>query len=590
MAASPEAPVSSSTEPINRADAALIDSDLPPVRFWLLSVGISLGLLMAMLDTSIIATSLLAIGKEFESLDRINWVVLSYTLAYLGCAVLFARIADVAGRRDAFLAAFVVFLAFSIGCGCAQSLEQLLVCRALQGVGGSGLYSLSMIIWPELAPNHMKQYIAALAGLVVAVAGVLGPVFGGILTQYASWRWVFWINGPIGIVSLAVFYLSWPKEHHLPSIEKRSWKDVDYVGSALLIAAAVLVTFAFQNVARNSHGWQDSGFIAPLAVGGTCWVLLFVWEWFIESRGGGGADRLMAAFPLTLVRNHVYLATLFNTAPMGFAFFVALFSMPLRLQVVNGRESLMAGVLLLPMLAGVAAGSFAGGAISRDKNRICETLVAGSCLMVLGTALETTISDSQELDPKALGFLVFIGLGFGISASCSTMIGIVEAPVREHAPAQGITAQMRVLGSSLGIAASSVMLADEVQRQLGGVLTVTQLAAVETRGPAGVTADGGGGGTQDVQHIMDLVRQAYADAFRHDMILAAAVGALGVIAALCSYQRGRVSLLEARKRHAQDELERRRQRGADVASSPSGEPGGSRTEGKRTPGTALAEV
>jgi MFS family permease len=124
----------------------------------------------------------------------VNWVVLSYTLAYLGFAVIFSRVADVAGRRDAFLGAFVIFLAFSIACGCAQSLPQLLVFRALQGLGGSGLYSLSMIIWPELAPNHMKQYIAALAGLVVAVAGVLGPVLGGILSQYASWRWVFWIK------------------------------------------------------------------------------------------------------------------------------------------------------------------------------------------------------------------------------------------------------------------------------------------------------------------------------------------------------------------------------------------------------------
>ncbi|KLU85967.1 hypothetical protein MAPG_04986 [Magnaporthiopsis poae ATCC 64411] len=575
MAASTETPFSSSTEPINRADAALIDSDLPPVRFWLLSVGISLGLLMAMLDTSIIATSLLTIGQEFKSLDRVNWVVLSYTLAYLGCAVLFARVADVAGRRDAFLAAFVVFLAFSIGCGCAQSLEQLLVCRALQGVGGSGLYSLSMIIWPELAPNHLKQYIAALAGLVVAVAGVLGPVLGGILTQYASWRWVFWINGPIGIVSLAVFYLSWPKEHHLPSIEKRSWKDVDYVGSVLLVVAAVLVTFAFQSVSRNPHGWQDAGFIAPVAVGGTCWVLLFAWEWLLESRDGG--DRIMAAFPLLLVRNHVYSATLLNTALMGFAFFVTLFAMPLRLQVVNGRESLMAGVLLLPMLAGVAIGSFAGGAISRDRNRICETLVAGSCLTVLGTALETTISDSQELDPRALGFLVFIGLGFGISASCSTMIGIVEAPVREHAPAQGITAQMRVFGGSLGIAASSVILAREVQRQLGGELTAGQLAAVETRGPAGIAAGGDTSG-QDMQRIMALVRRAYADAFRHDMVLAAAVGAFAVVAALCTYRRGRVSLLEARRRHAQDELERRRH--LRVAPSP-GEESESTVEAKQ---------
>jgi len=147
-----------------------------------------------MLDSSIVATSLFTIGQEFNSLDRINWVALAYTLSYLGCAVLFARVADVIGRRDAFLVAFVLFFGFSLGCGFAQSLDQLIACRALQGVGGSGLYSLTMVIWPELARQDMKHVIGVLAGAVVGLAGVLGPVLGGVLTNKASWRWVFWIK------------------------------------------------------------------------------------------------------------------------------------------------------------------------------------------------------------------------------------------------------------------------------------------------------------------------------------------------------------------------------------------------------------
>lgn len=147
-----------------------------------------------MLDSSIVATSLLAIGEEFREVENINWVALAYSLAYLGCAVMFSRLTDVVGRRDAFLGAFFVFFAFSLGCGFAQSLNQLIAFRALQGVGGSGLYSITMIVWAELAPDHLKQYIAGLIGVVIAVAGVMGPVLGGILTHYASWRWVFWIK------------------------------------------------------------------------------------------------------------------------------------------------------------------------------------------------------------------------------------------------------------------------------------------------------------------------------------------------------------------------------------------------------------
>lgn len=147
-----------------------------------------------MLDTSIVATSLFTIGVEFESLQKVNWVALAYTLAFLGCAVLFARLADIIGRRDAFIISYVIFVAFSLGCGFSQNLGQLIACRALQGLGGSGLYSITMIILPELTPDHLKKFIASLIGIVIAVAGVLGPVAGGVLTHYASWRWVFWIK------------------------------------------------------------------------------------------------------------------------------------------------------------------------------------------------------------------------------------------------------------------------------------------------------------------------------------------------------------------------------------------------------------
>lgn len=147
-----------------------------------------------MLDSSIVATSLYSIGSEFGELDGINWVALAYTLAFLGCAVFFARMADVVGRRNAFVAAFVIFFSFSLGCGFAHNLTTLVACRALQGVGGSGLYSVTMIIFPELCPQKMRAWISSLIGIVVSTAGVLGPVLGGAFTASGNWRWVFWIK------------------------------------------------------------------------------------------------------------------------------------------------------------------------------------------------------------------------------------------------------------------------------------------------------------------------------------------------------------------------------------------------------------
>lgn len=147
-----------------------------------------------MLDTTIVATSLYEIGTEFDALDTVNWVALAYTLAFVGCAILFAKVSDVVGRRYAFAAAYVLFVAFSIECADAEKLRDLVICRAFQGVGGAGLYSLAIIILTEVTPLRWKKFIGAIIGVIIALAGVLGPVLGGVLTNYLTWRWIFWIK------------------------------------------------------------------------------------------------------------------------------------------------------------------------------------------------------------------------------------------------------------------------------------------------------------------------------------------------------------------------------------------------------------
>ncbi|EOO03912.1 putative mfs multidrug protein [Phaeoacremonium minimum UCRPA7] len=422
------------------------DTTIPPLRFWLLSVGICLGLFMSMLDSSIVATSLFTIGTEFNDLERMNWVALSYTLSYLGCAVFFSRMTDVIGRRDAFLVAFVIFFAFSLGCGFSHSMDTLIACRALQGVGGSGLYSVTMITLPELSPDRLRKWIASIIGIVIAMAGVLGPVLGGILTEYASWRWVFWVNGPIGAVSMVLFYLTWPKKEFLPNIEKRSWKDLDFLGSFLVIAA--------------------------------------------------------------------------------------------------------------PMLGGVAIGSSMGGAISGKKNRIFETLVAATILIMVGCALETTVSDSYNFEPKVLGFLVFIGFGFGLSASSSTMMTVIEASIQDHAPAQGILAQTRIFGGSIGIASSSAILGVKQRTQLGGVVSSSALT----------------GGTQDLTSTqLSAIRKAYNDAFTETMMVCAIVAGVGILLTLGVYRRNRMTIEEQRKEQIREETERRKAQRDTVLTTSSGQ-------------------
>ncbi|KAK2000657.1 major facilitator superfamily transporter [Colletotrichum falcatum] len=525
------------------------DTTLSTWRFWALSIGLCLGLFLSMLDASIVATSLYTISKEFDSMDLINWVALAYTLTYLSCAVMVARVSDIVGRRNAFLASFIIFFAFSLGCGFSQSLEQLVACRALQGLGGSGLYSITMIIFPEVAPKHLLQYVSSLVGLVVASAGVLGPVLGGILTHYASWRWIFWINGPIGFVSLLIFYLAWPDAKHLPTLQRRTWKELDFVGSILLVAASVLIVSSFQNVGMDSDKWTRAVFIAPVTVGSICFMLLLGWETLVSKLRN---RRIMAAIPIRLLRNRVYLATIFNTMLLGFPYLLIIYAFPIHLQIVNAKSSLLAGVLLLPMLGSVALGTALGGVVNKSKNRLFETMVVASCFVALGCGLMTTLSSSIDLEPKALGFLTFVGFGFGLSATSSTILGATESEISDRAPAQAIIAQVRILGGSFGIAASTAILGNFIRDDLAGVASPEYLSSVH------------GVGMSLTEAQAAAVRQAYTDSFRKDMQVGTILSGMAILLSLGIYRRNRVTFEEQRQMHIKTEVEQRRRGSAST--------------------------
>lgn len=354
----------------------------------------------------------------------------------------------------------------------------------------------------------------------------------------------------------------------MPDIERRRWAHLDYLGSILLVAASVLICFAFQNAGLDATLWSQAIFIAPLVFGVFSIFCLFAWEFFIEKHWEG---RKAAALPLSLLRNHVYRAGVLNTMFLGFPYFMCIYSFPIRFQVVHRKSALEAGLMLLPMLVASAVGSSVAGAISNKKNRIFETMIAACLFMLLGCALEMMATPSEDYEPKVLGFLAFIGFGFGLSASASTILGATEAPIWEHgeyfsertrtlyclgilfdadytpwiAPAQGIIAQLRILGGSIGIATSSVILGVKTRAQLTGVLTPEQmrgLAAVESSlTPAQYAA----------------VRNAYTDALKEHMMVCCVILAVGFFLTLGVYRKNRVSMQEQQQQRVLEERQRR---------------------------------
>ncbi|PHH69638.1 hypothetical protein CDD82_7625 [Ophiocordyceps australis] len=492
-----------------------------PRRFWLLSIGLYLGLFLSMMDASIVASSLHSIAIEFEVLISANWVALAYAVAECSCAGVFARMSDIVGRRNAFVTAHVLFLGSSLGCGFSHNLTQLVVFRTFQGLGGSGLFALSTVFMPEVCPDHLLEYACGLASIVVVIALITGPIAGGILSQYASWRWIFWVNGPLSATAMAFCFAFWPRKQDIIHVPRRPWKSFDFAGSTLLIAGVGLVVFSLQNVGVSTTDiWAKAVFIAPIVVGAACWVALFVWVYNTDCRPCGYT--VMSVLPLSLFRNRVYASGTLTTLFTGFPLFLLAFSLPLRAQIVSGKTSLDSATVLLPMLGAFAVGCVVSVACSVRRNYLFETMLAGSLLCVVGSGLLTTVSGPKD-DNRLLGFITIVGLGIGLSISATTGLTGIEIAPQSYASAQGIIAQARLLGGSFGISASSIYWHNQITRLVHGPVP-PQVAEF-------LSQDHGVLSSQ----LKLVVEQASSSAFRDSMVISTVMSGAAVLTALMGF-------------------------------------------------------
>ncbi|KGQ07335.1 putative MFS-type transporter yusP [Beauveria bassiana D1-5] len=170
------------------------------------------GLLFSSLDTSIAATSLVAISRELQDFGNAPWIVLAYLLTYMGFAIVISKLSDIYGRRNMLVLSWVLFTAFSLGCASSRSMVALIICRGFQGIGASGLYSLTQIGLVEVGPSHRPSLIGAMIGATLTIAFVLGPIIGGVIVQFSDWRWLFNMNIPFGLIAMLAITNFWPPE------------------------------------------------------------------------------------------------------------------------------------------------------------------------------------------------------------------------------------------------------------------------------------------------------------------------------------------------------------------------------------------
>jgi EmrB/QacA subfamily drug resistance transporter len=401
---------------------------------WLVLWALLVSLFLAALDSTIIATALPTIVGELGGLDQIAWVFTSYLLSSTVSVPLFGKISDIYGRRRVFQATILIFLAGSMLAGLAQSMTQLILFRGIQGIGGGGLLSMTFTILGDiLSPRERPQYMGYFTG-VFAAASVVGPLIGGFFVDGLTWRWVFYVNIPIGLVALLVT----AKYLNVPDPTER--RPIDAAGSALFTVAVTALLLG-ATWGGTEYAWT-SPVIVGLFTGGTIFSVLFLFQ---EQRA---TDPLL---PLRMFKNDIFTVAIIMGVLFGSVMVAGSVFLPLFLQIVRGASATSSGLLLVPMMAGVLVGSTYGGRLITRTGRYKVFPIVGGAMCIGGIAMLSTIDVASSRTFVSMGMAL---LGFGIGTASPVMTLAVQnvAARKDMGAATSAVNFFRSLGSAFGVA------------------------------------------------------------------------------------------------------------------------------------------
>jgi EmrB/QacA subfamily drug resistance transporter len=433
-----------------------------PIRLRTVMAGSLLAMVLAALDQNIVNTALPRMVSDLGGMQHLSWVVTAFMLTSTSTTPLYGKLSDLYGRRAMFFAAILIFLTGSLLCGVARSMGQLIAFRALQGLGAGGLLVLAQAaIADVVSPRDRPRYQGLFTG-TFALSSVAGPLLGGIITQALSWRWVFYVNLPVGIMALVMIAMGLRRP---PAGTRR---QIDYAGT-LLLAGTTTTLLLLLAWGGTEFAWVSSG---SFAMGG----LVVVLGWLFLRQERRAPDPLIR---LALFRIPIYARGVAVGGMMSFAMLGSTVFLPLYFQLVLGMDPAVAGAMLLPQVAGMLATSIVGGRmVSRlGKNR--AFLLAG---LGLEAAALASLAVLAWLAAPAGLFLVSMGmLGMGMGMGMPNLTTAVQNAVaqREVGAATGAMTFIRSLGGALGVALSGLIMTTRLGAalaELGGTLDVHALA------------------------------------------------------------------------------------------------------------------
>ncbi|MET8243190.1 MFS transporter [Streptomyces sp. NPDC005202] len=477
----------------------------------LVSIGaLLLGLLLAALDQTIVSTALPTIVSDLGGLEHLSWVVTAYLLASTAATPLWGKLGDQYGRKKLFQAAIVIFLIGSALCGMAQNMPELIGFRALQGLGGGGLIVLSMAIVGDVVPPRERGRYQGLFGAVFGATSVLGPLLGGLFTEHLSWRWVFYVNLPVGVVALAVIAATL----HIPRKAQRH--VIDYLGTFLIASVATCLVLV-ASLGGTSWGWGSPQIIG-LAVLGVALAAVFV---AVEQKA---AEPVL---PLNLFRIRTFTLSAVISFIVGFAMFGAMTYLPTFLQVVHGVSPTMSGVHMLPMVFGMLLASTGSGQIVSRTGRWKVFPIAGTAVTTIGLLLLHRLDEHSSTAAMSGCFFVF-GLGLGLVMQVLVLIVQNAVSYEELGVATSGATFFRSIGASFGVAIFGTIFASRLGDKLAAAFGGARL-------PAGASADALKSDPRGIATLPPALRpaalHAYASSITDVFLYAAPVAVLGFVLA-----------------------------------------------------------